>query len=54
MGLLQLQLGRVLDGDDALVVRNETGQHIEHGGLAAAGAAGYQHVQPPPHDRLEQ
>ncbi|MCY1419731.1 hypothetical protein D9M71_353270 [compost metagenome] len=53
MRLLQLQLGRVLDRDDALVMRNETGQHIEHGGLAAAGAAGDQHVQPASHDRLE-
>ncbi len=54
MRLLQLQLGRVFDGDDALVMRNETGQHIEHGGLAAAGAARDQHVQPASHDRLEQ
>ncbi|MNC08324.1 hypothetical protein D3C75_559050 [compost metagenome] len=54
VGLLQLQFGRVLDGDDPLVVRNETGQDIEHGGLAAAGTAGNQHVQAPTDNRLEQ
>ncbi|MNI19368.1 hypothetical protein D3C73_728040 [compost metagenome] len=54
VGLLQLQFGRILDGDDPLVVRNETGQHIEHGGLAAAGTAGNQHVQAPTDNRLEQ
>ena len=53
MGLLQLQLGRVLDGDDPLVVRNEAGQDIEHGGLAGAGTAGDEHVEPPANDGLE-
>src|SRR3546814_6832431 len=50
---LQLQLGRVFDGDDPLVMRNEAGQHVEHGGLAAAGTTGNQHVQPPTDDGLE-
>ncbi|MCY1516461.1 hypothetical protein D9M68_510940 [compost metagenome] len=53
MGLLQLQFGRVFDGDDAFVMRDETGQHIEHGGLAGAGTARDQHIQTPAHDRLE-
>ena len=38
--LLQLQLGGVLDGDQALPVRDVAGQRIEECGLAAAGAAG--------------
>ena len=47
--LVQLQLGRVLDGDDALVGRQELGQHVERGGLAGAGTAGDEHVQPAAH-----
>ncbi|MCY1177422.1 hypothetical protein D9M73_177310 [compost metagenome] len=54
MGLLQLQFRGVFDGDDPFVVRDETGQHIEHGGLAAAGTAGNQHVQASTDNRLEQ
>ena len=38
--LLQLQLGGVLDGDQALLLRDEGGQRVEHRGLAGAGAAG--------------
>ena len=37
--LLQLQLGRVLDGDDALAVGDERRQRVQHGRLAGAGAA---------------
>ena len=37
--LLQLQLGRVLDRDDALVLRDEARQHVEQRRLAGAGAA---------------
>ena len=37
--LLQLQLGRVLDGDDSLGVGNERTQHVEQRRLARAGAA---------------
>ena len=44
--LAQLQLGGVLDGDDALVVRDERRQHVEQGGLAGAGAARDDDVQP--------
>ena len=43
--LLELQLDGVLDGDDALVVGDEGGQHVEQGGLAGAGAAGDDDVQ---------
>ena len=42
--LLQLQLGGVLAGDDALVGVDEAGQAVEQRGLARAGAAGDQHV----------
>ena len=38
--LLELELGRVLDGDDALVVGDEGGHHVEQGRLARAGTTG--------------
>ena len=44
--LLELQLGRVLDGDDALVVGDEAREHVEQRRLAGAGAAGDEDVQP--------
>ena len=37
--LLQLQFGRVLDRDDALVVRDEARQRVEQRRLTGAGAA---------------
>ena len=37
--LLELQLGRVLAGDDALVVIDVAGETVEQRGLAGAGAA---------------
>ena len=40
MRLLQLQFGGVLDGDQALLLRDEGRQRVEHRGLAGAGAAG--------------
>src|SRR6185312_9226280 len=40
MRLLQLQFGGVLDGDEALLFRDERGQRVEHRGFAGAGAAG--------------
>ena len=40
MRLLQLQLGRVLAGDDALVVVDIAGHAVEQGRLARTGAAG--------------
>ena len=43
--LLELELGRVLDRDDALVVRDEGGQRVQQRRLAGAGAAGDQHVE---------
>ena len=42
--LLQLKLGRVLAGDDALVVVDRAGQAVEQRRLARAGTAGDQHV----------
>src|SRR5213596_2934938 len=32
--------GGVLDGDQALLLRDEGGERVEHGGLAGAGTAG--------------
>ena len=43
--LAELQLDRVLDGDDPLVVGDERRQHVEHRGLAGAGAAGDEDVE---------
>ena len=43
--LLQLQLGRLLDGDDALVPGDAGRQGVEQGRLAAARAAGDQQVR---------
>ena len=45
MLLAELELGRVLDRDDALVVRDEGRQHIEGGGLARAGPARDEEVE---------
>ena len=42
--LLELELGRILDRDDALAVVDEGRHGVEHGRLARAGAAGDQHV----------
>ena len=44
MRLLQLQLGGVLAGDDALVVLDVAGQAVEQRRLAGAGAAGDEDV----------
>jgi len=52
--LLQLQLRRVLDRDDALVGRDEPGEHVEQRRLAAARPAGDHDVEPRAHDPLEE
>ena len=52
--LLELQLDRVLDGDDALSLGDERGQHVEQRRLAGAGAAGDDDVQPRLDAGLEQ
>ena len=44
--LVQLELGRVLDRDDALALGDEGRQHVQQRRLAGAGAAADQHVQP--------
>ncbi len=44
--LPQLQLGRVFDRDDALVLADEAGQDVEQRRLAGAGAARDDDVQP--------
>ena len=40
--LLELQFGRVFDGDDALGVGNVSREHIEQSCFAGAGSAGNQ------------
>ena len=52
--VIDLQLGRVLDGDHALVVRDEARDHVERGGLARTGAARHQDVHPSKHRGLEE
>src|SRR5262245_33884034 len=54
VGLLQLQLGGVLAGDDALVVIDGAGEAVEQGGLARAGATGDQHVATHAADDLQE
>ena len=51
--VVDLQLGRVLDGDHALVVRDEARDHVERRRLAGAGAAGDEDVHAPEHRGLE-
>ena len=52
--LLELELGGVLDGDDPLVVGDERRQHVEGRGLAGAGAAGDDDVEPAAHAGVEE
>ena len=53
MRLLQLKLGGVLAGDDALVVLDIVGQAVQQRGLAGAGTAGDQHVAADAADDLQ-
>src|ERR1039457_5436194 len=43
--LLELQFGRIFDGDDTLRIRNVTGKNVENGGFARAGSSGDEQVQ---------
>ena len=43
--LAKLELGRILDRDDPLVVRDERREHVQHRRLAGAGAARDEDVQ---------
>ena len=45
VGLLELELGGVLDRDDALAVGDEGREHVEVGRLAGAGTAGDEDVE---------
>ena len=54
MGMLQLQLGGVLDGDDPLTVAHPAGQGVEQGGLARSRATADDEIGPPVHQLLEQ
>ena len=51
--LLELKLGRVLAGDDALVVLDVAGEAVEQRRLARAGAAGDEDVAARARDDLE-
>src|SRR5205809_1146483 len=53
MRLLQLKLGRVLAGDDALVVVDELCETVEQRGLAGAGATRHDGVHATAPDDLE-
>ena len=44
--LVELELGGILDGDDALVLGDERRQHVEGRRLARTGAAGDEDVEP--------
>ena len=46
MRLLELELGRVLDRDDAVLERDEARQAVEKRRLARAGPSRDEHVQP--------
>ena len=45
MVLLELELGRVLDGDDALVTGDEGREGVQGRRLTGTGSAGDQHVE---------
>ena len=49
MSLLQLQFGRVLDGDNAFALRDEAGKHIQQSGFARTRTPRDYDVQPGPH-----
>ncbi len=54
MRVVDLELGRVLDGDDTLVVRDEARDHVQRGRLPRAGAAGDEDVHASKHRRLQE
>jgi hypothetical protein len=54
VGLLQPQLGRILDGHDALVLGNVAGERIEQRRLSGAGSAADQDVEARLHAALQQ
>ena len=51
--LLELKFGGVFDGDDALAVGNEAGEHVEQRGLASAGASRDDDVEARPDGALK-
>ncbi|MNQ83889.1 hypothetical protein D3C85_989920 [compost metagenome] len=52
--VIELQLGHVFDGHQALAGRNQLAEDIQHGGLAGAGAATDQDVAAPCHRQLDE
>ena len=53
MRLLELQFSRVLDCDNAFIIRYKSRHHIKHGRLAGTGTSGNQDIQAGVHDTLE-
>ena len=54
VALAQLQLGRILDGDDAFIVGQVARKHVEQRGLAAARASADDYVGPREHARFQE
>ena len=54
VGLLEPQFGRVFDGHDALVLGDVGRQRVEQGGLAGAGSAADEDIEPRSNAALEQ
>ncbi len=54
MLLAELELGGVLDGDDAFVLGDEAAQDVERRGLSRAGATADHHVEPGTNARAEE
>jgi hypothetical protein len=52
--LVELELFRVLDGDDALVVRNEAREHVEQRGLAGTGTTAHHRIEPTFHALVDE
>src|SRR3546814_6846163 len=53
MPLLQLKLGRILNGDEPLAVVDIGGKRVQQGRLARSGAAGDEDIAPAHDDRLQ-
>ena len=51
---LDLQFGRLLNGDQPLAVGDEVGQYIQHRRLAGAGTADHDHADLAPHQGFQE
>ena len=54
MALVELQLGGILDGDDALLLGDERGEHVERGRLARARTAAEEDIEASLDTRLQE